>query len=109
MVQMTRRTCVAALAGVIAATNSRLGAAMAFGPQRSPDADTNTHLRKDNDTMRELFEISQNEKKGVMLYVKGQSIAGTVVKIAGETVELRNREYGRIVVRIESIDAAAIA
>lgn len=59
--------------------------------------------------MKELLEASQNEKKGITLYVKGQSIGGVVVKIAGEAVELRNREFSRIVVRIESIDGAAMA
>ncbi len=56
-----------------------------------------------------LFEASQNEKKGLMLYVKGQQISGIVVKIASDHVEMRSREYSRIVVRIESIDAAALA
>src|SRR5262249_2206477 len=86
---MTRRTCFTVLAATLAADWTLLG--------------------KDNDTMRELLEISQNEKKGVMLYVKGQNIAGTVTKMAGDTVELRSREYSRIVVRVESIDAAAMA
>ena len=85
---ITRRACFTALAGLAGAT---------------------TLIGKDNDTMREILEVSLNEKKDVMLYVKGQSIPGTVTKIAGETVELRNREYNRIVVRIESIDAAATA
>jgi hypothetical protein len=58
---------------------------------------------------RSILEASQNEKKGLMLYVKGQSIAGLVVKIDAETVELRSREYGRIVVRIDSLDAVAMA
>ena len=44
-----------------------------------------------------------------MLYVKGQSLAGAVTKLTTDTVELRSREYSRIVVRIESIDAAAMA
>jgi len=64
---------------------------------------------KENEGMRELFEISLNDKKGLMLYVKGQSIGGTVVKIGTDTVELRNREYSRIIVRIESIDAVAMS
>jgi len=85
---ITRRMCFTALAGLAATT---------------------TLMGKDNDTMRELLEVSLNEKKGVMLYVKGQSIPGTVTKLVGETVELRNREYSRIVVRIEAIDAAAMA
>lgn len=59
--------------------------------------------------MREIFEASQNDKKGLMLHVKGQTIAGIVVKIAADVIELRSREYSRIVVRIDSIDAAAMA
>ena len=58
---------------------------------------------------RSILEASQNEKKGLMLWVRGQSIPGIVVKIEAETVELRSREYGRIVVRIDSLDAAAMA
>ena len=86
---MTRRGCFAALAATVAASS------IVFG--------------KDQDAMKELLEASQNEKKGITLYVKGQSIGGLVVKIAGEMVELRSREFSRIVVRIESIDAAAMA
>jgi hypothetical protein len=44
-----------------------------------------------------------------MLYVKGQTIAGIVVKISGDVVELRSREYSRIAVRIDAIDAAAMS
>ncbi len=58
--------------------------------------------------MREVLEASQNEKKSVMLYLKGQTIGGAVVKVAGDTVELRNREYSRIVVRVDAIDAVAM-
>jgi len=59
--------------------------------------------------MREILEASLNEKKGVVLYVKGQSIPGAVVKISSELVELRSREYSRIVVRMDSIDAVAMS
>ena len=59
--------------------------------------------------MRELLELSQNEKKGIMLYVKGQSISGVVTKIAADIVELRSREYSRIAVKIDSIDGAAVS
>ena len=58
--------------------------------------------------MREILEASQNEKKSVTLYMKGQTLGGLVVKLANDTVELRNREFSRIVVRIEAIDAIAI-
>jgi hypothetical protein len=43
-----------------------------------------------------------------MLYLKGQNIGGAVVKVTGETVELRNRQYSRIVVRVDAIDAVAM-
>jgi len=58
---------------------------------------------------RSILEASQNEKKGLMLYVKGQAIPGLVVKIDAESVELRSREYSRIVVKIDAIDAAAMS
>jgi len=59
--------------------------------------------------MRDLLESSLTEKKGLMIFMNGQSVAGAVVKIADDFVELRSREYSRIVVRIDSIDAAALA
>ena len=58
--------------------------------------------------MKEILEASQNDKKSVTLYIKGQTMGGLVTKINGDVVELRNREFGRIVVRIEAIDAAAM-
>jgi hypothetical protein len=64
---------------------------------------------KETDPMRELLELSRNEKKGVILYVRGQSISGVVTKITGDVVELRSREYSRMVVKIDSIDGAAVA
>ena len=58
--------------------------------------------------MRELLQASQNDKKSVMLCVHGQNIGGAVVKVNGDTVELRNREYSRIVVRMDAIDAVSM-
>ncbi|HEY2019116.1 MAG TPA: hypothetical protein VGH38_36670 [Bryobacteraceae bacterium] len=86
---MTRRTNITLLAAAIAASPSLPG--------------------KETEPMRELFEASQNDKKGLMLYVKGQSIAGVVVKVGGDTLELRSREYTRIVVKIDAIDAVAMS
>jgi hypothetical protein len=85
----TRRTALAGLAAFVAA-------APAIG--------------KETDNMlRSVLEASQTEKKGVTLYIKGQAIPGIVVKMDGETVEMRSREFSRIVVRMDSIDAAAMA
>lgn len=58
---------------------------------------------------RSILEASKTEKKGLMLWVKGQSIAGVVVNLNEDSVELRSREYSRIVIRIESLDAVAMA
>ena len=87
--EMTRRTCFTAFAAAFA-TDSILSG-------------------KETNTMREILESSQNDKKGVMLYVKGQTIGGLVVKLTADTVELKSREYSRIVVRIDAIDAAAMS
>jgi hypothetical protein len=85
---MTRRSCVTILTAAVAAGSSLNG--------------------KENDAMKELLEASLNDKKGITLYVKGQSIGGAVVKINGDFVELRSREFSRIVVRMEAIDGAAM-
>lgn len=55
----------------------------------------------------ELLEASLKDRKGVVLYVKGQAIAGRVTKLTEEGVELTSREYARIVVRRDSIDGVA--
>jgi hypothetical protein len=86
---INRRTCIGAI-----------GAALAAGSVLSA---------KEGDTMREVLEASQNEKKSVTLYLKGQNIGGAIVRVGPETVEMRNREFGRIVVRIDAIDAVAMA
>ena len=86
---MTRRNCIALAAAALAADSSLKA--------------------KDTNTMKELLEACQTEKKSVMLFVKGQSLGGLVVRVTGETAELRNREYSRFVVRIDSIDAAAMS
>ena len=84
----TRRHCLTIFAAALAANHTLIG--------------------KENNPMKELLESSQNDKKSLMLYVKGQALGGLVTKIAGDTVELRNREYNRIVVKIDAIDAAAM-
>ncbi len=57
---------------------------------------------------QELFAASQKDKKGLMFYVKGQTIAGVVTKVGGDAVEVRNQTYGRIVIKLDSIDAVAM-
>ncbi len=68
-----------------------------------------TPTEKDHTMFQELFEASQKEKKGLLVYVKGQSIPGLVIKIGADSIELRSREYSRIIVRIDAIDAVAMS
>ena len=86
---MTRRTYITALAAAIAAGVAVDG--------------------KDLPVLKALLEASKNEKKGVTLWVKGQTIGGQVTNLDPDYVELRNREFSRMVVKIESIDGAAMA
>ncbi len=59
---------------------------------------------------KEIFETSQNEKRGLTVYVKGQTIAGIVTKVVGEeAIEMRSQMFGKAVVLIASIDAAAVS
>lgn len=55
----------------------------------------------------ELLEASLKERKGIVIYVNGQAIAGRVTRLTAEMVELTSREYTRIVVRREAIDGVA--
>ncbi len=55
----------------------------------------------------EVLEQSQKSGKGVMVYMGHHAIGGAVTKIGEHTVELRSREYGRIVLRLERIDGVA--
>ena len=57
---------------------------------------------------RELFDRSEKEKKGLVFYVKGQTISGIVVKISADAVEIRNQTHSRIIIRLDSIDAVAM-
>lgn len=59
------------------------------------------------DAFDQVLDISLKEKKGVVLYVKGQAIPGRVTKVDNENVELTSREFARIVVRRDRIDAVA--
>jgi hypothetical protein len=60
--------------------------------------------------LEEILAASRDQKKGVILYVQGQSIPGLVVRIGDDGwVEMRSQQYSRIVIRLERIDGAAIA
>lgn len=61
-----------------------------------------------NRGIEQALTAAQQDKKGVTLYVGGQTIAGGVTKIeAGQWVEMRNQQWGRIIVRLDRIDGIA--
>lgn len=56
-----------------------------------------------------IFQQSHSAKKGVTLLVGGEKLGGLVIGCTTTgTVELKSQEYGRIVVLIDRIDAAAM-
>ncbi|MBI3369788.1 MAG: hypothetical protein HY021_15450 [Burkholderiales bacterium] len=61
-----------------------------------------------NRGIEQALTTALQDKKGVTLYVSGQIIAGGVTKIeAGQWVEMRNQQWGRIIVRMDRIDGIA--
>lgn len=56
---------------------------------------------------QEMFDLSTGGKKGLMFYVGGQQIGGLVTKVTDDTVEVKNQQYGRVVIRLDRIDAVA--
>jgi hypothetical protein len=59
--------------------------------------------------LEDAFNAAMASKRGVTLYVNGQTVAGAITKIEpGQYVELRNQEFGRIVVRWDRIDGIAL-
>ena len=62
-----------------------------------------------NAGLEEAFAAALASKRGITLYVNGQTIGGAITKIEpGKFIELRNQEFGRIVIRWESIDGIAL-
>jgi hypothetical protein len=55
---------------------------------------------------QELLELSQKERRGLVFFVRGQTIPGIVTKIFGqEAVQVRNQTYGRLIIRLDQVDA----
>lgn len=61
--------------------------------------------------LEELFAASRDQKKGILLFVNGQTIAGVVIRFGEEDgmVELRSQQYSRMAVRMDRIDGAALS
>lgn len=62
------------------------------------------------DLFKDLIETSMKEKRGLTIFLKGQTIAGIVTQIIGlEAIEVRNQTFSRIIVRLDAIEAMAIS
>ena len=58
--------------------------------------------------IEQALNTALQDKRGITLYVNGQAISGAVTRIEpGRWVELRNQQYGRILVRLDRIDGIA--
>lgn len=58
--------------------------------------------------IEQALAAAQQDKRGITLFVAGQTISGAVTRIEpGRWVELRSQQFGRIVVRLDRIDAVA--
>ena len=58
------------------------------------------------DAFRELLDLSKQEKSGLTFYLNGQTLPAIVTKINDDgTVEGRNQQYDRIVIRLNRVNA----
>lgn len=57
---------------------------------------------------KELIDFSQNEKRGLTIYLHGQTIIGYVTDIINEdAIEIRSQMFSKAIVLIDSIEAIA--
>jgi len=60
--------------------------------------------------VEEILNQSLAQKKGMSIYIGGQTINCLFVKrIDANTIEVRNQTYSRILIRIDRIDAIALS
>jgi hypothetical protein len=58
---------------------------------------------------RELIELSRAEKRGLTIFIGGQTVAGVVQKIIGvEAIEVKSQMFSRAIVLIDAVDAIAV-
>ncbi|MEP7365563.1 MAG: hypothetical protein ABI972_20095 [Acidobacteriota bacterium] len=57
--------------------------------------------------IQELLDISQANKRGLIFYLNGQTVAGYVTKISDHTVEVRNQQHDRVILLRDRIDGVA--
>ncbi|MCE9657561.1 MAG: hypothetical protein K8R60_03310 [Burkholderiales bacterium] len=58
--------------------------------------------------IEQALTAAQQDKRGITIYVAGQTIGGAVTRVEpGQWVELKNQTSGKIIVRLDRIDAIA--
>ena len=58
--------------------------------------------------IEQALVAAQQDKRGITVYVAGQTIAGAVTRVEpGQWVEMKNQTSGKIIVRIDRIDGVA--
>lgn len=83
------------------ARNTLLGLAFAIGVGLAGAVDA-------TGAIEQALAGAQQSKRGVTLHVQGQAVSGAVTHVEpGQWVELRSPQFGRIVVRLDRIDAVA--
>ncbi len=60
------------------------------------------------EAFHELIAFSLKEKKGLTFFMNGQALPAVVTKIVDErTIEGRNQQYDRIIIRLSRVNAIA--
>jgi hypothetical protein len=60
--------------------------------------------------VEEVLNQSLTQKKGMAIHIGGQIINAIFVKrIDANTIEVKNQSYGRILIRMDRVDAIAIS
>ena len=75
-------------------------------PGMTPEGESAAQIKM-AEKWQALFEWSQKERRGLTFYIQGNTVAGIVVQIGQDFVEVRNQEYGSIIIKLDRIDAVA--
>jgi hypothetical protein len=82
-----------------------LAVLLAFACQAlAADPPTATDFRAE---LKAMLERSKAERKGLEFHVNGQTLAGGVVTVLDDAVVVANQQYGRVLIRLDRIDAVA--
>jgi hypothetical protein len=62
------------------------------------------------ESFKELIERSQNEKRGLTIYLNGQTVVGIVTEIIGDqAIEMHSRQYHKAVVLLDAVVAMTVS